>query len=94
MTTARPNASTALRTLVERALLQPHTATYRRTLAVVLTSIVASIVALTLETVHPLHEDYLDAFELVDHVLLVIFTVEYLCNIWVAPDRKGYVLGG
>jgi voltage-gated potassium channel len=43
--------------------------------------------------VHPLHKDYLDAFELVDHVLLVIFTVEYLCNIWVAPDRKGYVLG-
>ena len=64
MTTARPNAITALRTLVERALLQPHTATYRRTLAFVLTSIVASIVALTLETVHPLHEDYLDAFEL------------------------------
>ena len=93
MTTARPSAIAALRTLVERALLQPHTATYRRTLAFVLTSIVASIVALTLETVHPLHEDYLDAFELVDHVLLVIFTVEYLCNIWVAPDRKGYVLG-
>ena len=93
MTTAHPNASTGLRALVERALLQPATATYRYTLAAILSSILLSIVALTLETVHPFHEDNLSVFEAVDHILLVIFTVEYLCNIWVAPDRRGYMFG-
>lgn len=93
MTTARPNASVGARAIVERALLEPASASYRRTLGVILGSILLSIVALTLETVHPFHEDNLSIFEFVDHVLLVIFTVEYLCNIWVAPDRKGYAFG-
>ncbi len=93
MTISLPNASTGLRALVERALLAPASATYRHTLSVILGSILVSIVALTLETVHPFHEDYLYIFEFLDHILLVIFTVEYVCNIWVAPDRKRYVFG-
>jgi voltage-gated potassium channel len=93
MTTARPNASVGLRALVERALLEPSSASYRHTLGVILGSILVSIVALTLETVHPLHEENLTTFELVDHVLLLIFTVEYLSNIWVAPNRREYMFG-
>ena len=48
--------------------------------------------SLALETIHPLNEDYHEVFHGVDMVLLTVFTAEYLLNIWVAPDRRAYVL--
>ncbi|NDE75971.1 MAG: ion transporter, partial [Proteobacteria bacterium] len=84
-------SSGGVRGLVRRALHDPRSLAYRRTLAVILVAILTSVIALVLETVHPLHEDYLSAFVTIDYALLVLFTVEYASNIWVASNRRAYL---
>ena len=84
--------SRGLRGLAEDAILHPHTPAYNATLKVVLVAILTSIVILALETIHPLNEDHHEIFHGVDMVLLTVFTAEYLLNIWVAPNRRAYVL--
>jgi len=84
--------SRGLRGLAEDAILHPHTPAYNATLKVVLFAILTSIVILALETIHPLNEDHHEIFHGVDMVLLTVFTAEYLLNIWVAPNRRAYVL--
>ena len=59
---------------------------------VVLVGILASIVVLALETLHPLVDENADVFHAIDLSLLAIFTIEYLLNVWVAADRQKYVL--
>ena len=92
---ATPTTGTAtegLRGLVEDALLRPQTAAYATTMRVVLFSILTSVVVMAVETVHPLVDDYATLFGVIDAILLTVFTVEYLANVWVAPDRRGYLL--
>ena len=92
---ASPEIGTAtegLRGLVEDALLRPQTAAYATTMRVVLFSILTSVVVMAVETVHPLVDDYATLFAFIDAILLTIFTVEYVANVWVAPDRRGYLL--
>lgn len=84
-------SSGGVRGLVRRALHDPRSLAYRRTLVVILVAILTSVIALVLETVHPLHEDYVSAFVTIDYILLVIFTVEYASNIWVSPNRRAYL---
>lgn len=84
-------ASGGVRGLVRRALHDPRSLAYRRTLVVILVAILTSVIALVLETVHPLHEDYLSAFVTIDYALLVLFTLEYASNIWVASNRRAYL---
>ncbi|MCX5986806.1 MAG: ion transporter [Chloroflexi bacterium] len=84
-------SSGGVRGLVRRALHDPRSLAYRRTLVVILVAILTSVIALVLETVHPLHEDYLSTFVTIDYALLVLFTVEYASNIWVASNRRAYL---
>lgn len=93
VTTHRVSApsSGGVRGLVRRALHDPRSLAYRRTLVVILVAILTSVIALVLETVHPLHEDYLSAFVTIDYALLVLFTLEYASNIWVASNRRAYL---
>ncbi|MBU6149958.1 MAG: ion transporter, partial [Chloroflexi bacterium] len=84
-------SSGGVRGLVRRALHDPRSLAYRRTLVVILVAILTSVIALVLETVHPLHEDYLSAFVTIDYALLVLFTLEYASNIWVASNRRAYL---
>jgi Ion transport protein len=81
-----------LKDIATEAILDPTSDAYGITLKVVLVAILASIVVLALETIHPLVDDYADVFHAVDLSLLAIFTVEYLLHLWVAPDRRKYVL--
>ena len=83
--------SRGLRGLAEDAILHPHTSAYNATLKVVLVAILSSICILALETMHPLVDDYRETFHAIDLTLLVIFTAEYLLNVWVAPNRKAYI---
>jgi voltage-gated potassium channel len=92
---ASPEIGTAmegLRGLVEDALLRPQTVAYATTMRVVLVSILTSVVVMAVETVHPLVDEYKTLFAVIDVILLTIFTVEYVANVWVAPNRRGYLL--
>src|SRR5215211_5450924 len=55
--------------------------------------IFVSVASMVLETVPWLSAGYQGWFDLVELIVLVVFTVEYAMNVWVAPDRKAYVLG-
>jgi voltage-gated potassium channel len=51
---------------------------------------VASMVAETVPGVAARHQRWLDLIEV---VVVAVFTAEYAVNVWVAPDRRRYVLG-
>ena len=53
--------------------------------------IVANVAAVTLETVESLHAEYLSAFHLFERISVVIFTLEYLARLWVAPEHLPYM---
>jgi voltage-gated potassium channel len=80
-----------LKGVVQDALLRTHTTTFRITLWVILTGVIVGPLAMAVETIHPLANDYADFFHVLDSVLLALFTVEYLANVWVAPDRRKYL---
>jgi voltage-gated potassium channel len=48
---------------------------------------------MVLETVPGIATGRQHWFDLVERLVLVVFTAEYAINVWVAPDRKAYVLG-
>ena len=84
--------SPGLKGLVEDALLRTHTTPYRVALWVILTGVIVGPLTMAVETIHPLHEDYAGFFQTLDAILLTVFTVEYLANVWVAPNRRAYIL--
>ncbi|NBT95480.1 MAG: ion transporter, partial [Chloroflexi bacterium] len=81
-----------LKEIATEAIHDPTSNAYAVTLKVILVAILASIVVLALETIHPLVDDYADLFHAIDLSLLAIFTAEYFLNLWVAPDRRKYAL--
>ena len=46
-----------------------------------------------MDTVASFREQYYVYLDIVEWVLVGIFTVEYLLNIYTAPDRKAYLFG-
>ncbi len=83
----------ALRSWLEEAFLVEHSPRFIRVQRFVMFWIFLSVGSMVLETVPWMAERHQAWFDLVEHVVLVIFTAEYLINVWVAPDRKAYVLG-
>lgn len=83
--------SSGFKGLVEDALLRTHTTPYRIALWVILTGVVVGPLTMAIESIHPLHEEYAGFFQALDAVLLALFTVEYLANVWVAQDRRAYI---
>jgi voltage-gated potassium channel len=83
--------SSGLKGFVEDALLRTNTTPYRIALWVILTGVIVGPLTMAVETIHPLHEDYASFFQTFDAILLTLFTVEYLANVWVAPDRRKYI---
>ena len=81
-----------LRGLVEDALLRPSTMAYRLALWAILAGVILGPLAMAVESIHPFAEEHGDFFRVLDAVLLALFTVEYAANVWVAPDRRKYVL--
>ncbi len=84
--------SPGLKGLVEDALLRTNTAPYRFALWIILTGVIFGPLTMAIESIHPLHEDYADFFQTLDAILLALFSIEYAANVWVAPDRRKYIL--
>ena len=54
--------------------------------------VIISTIAFTLETLPNLVIEYQNLFETIEFILITIFTIEYLLRLWVARDKKGYLL--
>lgn len=66
---------------------------FQRVSRILTTLIFASVFFTVMDTVASFREQYYVYLDIVEWVLVGIFTVEYLANIYTAPDRKAYVLG-
>jgi voltage-gated potassium channel len=58
--------------------------------AFILTLIVLNVIAVMLETVHPLYENYKTAFDTFDLISVIIFTIEYVLRVWSSNVEKRY----
>lgn len=62
----------------------------RLTSTIIVTLIVLNTLAIVFESMAAIHETYQDAFALFEAVSIVIFTLEYLARVWVAPEAPTY----
>lgn len=86
-------AMTALRAWLAQAFLDEESPRYERVQRFIMFWIVLSVFSMVLETVPAFaarHQGWLD---LVENVVVALFTAEYLVNVWVAPSKKRYVFG-
>jgi voltage-gated potassium channel len=84
---------TALRAWLEEAFLVERSPRFVRVQRFVMFWIFLSVGAMVLETVPWIAARSQHWFDLVERLVLVVFTAEYAINVWVAPDRKRYVFG-
>jgi hypothetical protein len=82
-----------IRAWMEEAFLDEASRRYERVQVFVMGCIVLSVVSMVLETVPGLPERHQRWFDLVEAVVVVVFTAEYAVNIWVAPSKRRYILG-
>ena len=62
----------------------------------IISLIVLNVVAVILETVHPLYEEHKKLFDTFDRISVVIFTIEYVLRVWSCthdPRYKGSIKG-
>lgn len=62
----------------------------------IITLIVLNVIAVMLETVHPLYEEYKMLFDFFDLFSVIIFTIEYVLRVWSCthdPRYKGSIKG-
>jgi voltage-gated potassium channel len=82
-----------LRSWLVEAFLAEHSPRFLRVQRFVTTCILLSVASMILETVPWIAERHQAWFDLIERVVLAVFTAEYVANVWVAPDRRRYVLG-
>ena len=70
-----------------------HSLAFQRVSRFLTTLIFASVFFTVMDTVVSFREQYHFYLDIVEWTLVGIFTVEYVLNIYTAPDRKAYVLG-
>ena len=62
----------------------------------IITLIVLNVIAVMMETVHPLYEEHRKLFDAFDLISVIIFTVEYVLRVWSCthdPRYKGSIKG-
>ena len=62
----------------------------------IITLIVLNVIAVMMETVHPLYENHKKLFDTFDVISVIIFTVEYVLRVWSCthdPKYKGSIKG-
>jgi len=62
----------------------------------IITLIVLNVIAVMMETVHPLYENHKKLFDTFDLISVIIFTVEYVLRVWSCthdPKYKGSIKG-
>ncbi|NPA42479.1 MAG: ion transporter [Chlorobi bacterium] len=58
---------------------------------ILLILIVISVLTVILETVPPLQAKYGDVFNLIEWVITILFSIEYLLRVWVSKNPKAYI---
>jgi voltage-gated potassium channel len=91
MSTALPVAP-SLRAQLHSAFGDPSSRSYQRVQQVVIGLIFLSVASIILETVHPFHEEWAGVFEVLEWVYLIAFGAEYIANIYVAQNKRAYIL--
>ncbi len=81
-----------LKRALRRAVLDESSPQFHRLQGFITFCIFVSVLAIVLESVPSIGIHHM-AFELVEEAVVAVFTVEYLVNIWVAPDKRAYLLG-
>src|SRR5687767_10553793 len=62
----------------------------------IITLIVLNVIAVMMETVHPLYDDHRELFDTFDLISVIIFTIEYVLRVWSCthdPRYKGSIKG-
>jgi len=62
----------------------------------IITLIVLNVIAVMMETVHPLYDDHKKLFDTFDLISVIIFTIEYVLRVWSCthdPRYKGSITG-
>ena len=62
----------------------------------IITLIVLNVIAVMMETVHPLYDNYKKLFDTFDLISVIIFTIEYVLRVWSCthdPRYKGSIKG-
>ena len=62
----------------------------------IITLIVLNVIAVMMETVHPLYEEHRKLFDAFDLISVIIFTIEYVLRVWSCthdPRYKGSIKG-
>jgi voltage-gated potassium channel len=70
-----------------------HSALYREMHAFIMVLIFVSVISVTLASMQDVYAEHELLFEWSEIVIVSIFTAEFLINIYVAEDRKKYLLG-
>jgi len=86
-------AMSAIKAWLAEAFLDEGSSRYERVQGFVMVCIFVSVASMVMETVPAFaarHQAWLDAVEV---VVVTIFTIEYLVNVWVAPSKRRYILG-
>jgi voltage-gated potassium channel len=79
--------------LLREGFLHEDATLYRVVTGVIVALIFVSVVSVTLASVQPIYEAHRRLFDVSEAVIVTIFTLEYLINIYVARDRRRYVFG-
>jgi voltage-gated potassium channel len=83
----------SVREAFREAFLDEHSVAFRRVQGVVMACIFASVASIILESVPWIAEPHPALFDVIEGIVVTIFTVEYAINIWVATDKRKYLLG-
>jgi voltage-gated potassium channel Kch len=91
------NALRRLGKLVDHTLREgfanEHSTLYREMHAFIMVLIFVSVISVTLASMQDVYAEHELLFEWSEIVIVSIFTAEYLINIYVAEDRRKYLLG-
>lgn len=82
-----------LRAWLTEGFLDEQSPRYEHVQRFVMFWIFLSVASMVMETVPGFAQRHQRWLDLIEVVVTAIFTAEYVINIWVAPDRKRYVLG-
>lgn len=83
--------TTGLRGLVWRAYAVPGTRAFHVTSLVLLFLVYFSVGSIVLESLPSVYVTYRPIFDFAEYVVVVLFTLDYAANIYVAPNKRAYL---
>lgn len=88
-----PSLGARLKTWAERAYLRPGSRPFALVADLTVFLVLSSLVLMVLESVPAFEEQYGTLFFVIETVVVLLFTADYVANIVIRPDRRAYVLG-